>query len=76
MGAEKLRAVYLLLAGAALGLGALAFLTFQVTDRLAPLPVAGRGAILAAFCGAAGLFSLFVWLQRKARRQRARDRER
>ncbi|AUN33486.1 hypothetical protein C0V82_24375 (plasmid) [Niveispirillum cyanobacteriorum] len=72
-GERELRAVYLLLVGAALGLGALAFLTFQVTDSLAPLPVAGRGAILAAFCGAAGLFSLFVWLQRKARRQRQRE---
>lgn len=70
MGGRELRAVYLLLAGAALGLGSLAFVTFRVTDSLAPLPVAGRGAILAAFCGAAGLFSLFVWLQRKARRQR------
>ncbi len=68
-----MRALAVLLIGVGLGLGLLGFLTFQVTDNMAPLPLAGRGAILAAFCGAAGLFGLFVWLQHKARRQRALD---
>lgn len=68
-----MRAVYLVFIGAAVGLGLLAFLTFQVTDGMAPLPTAGRWAIVAAFTGAAGLFSLFVFLQRKARRDRERQ---
>ncbi|MBP7339827.1 hypothetical protein [Niveispirillum sp.] len=67
-----MRAFILVLIGATLGLGALTYATFRSTETLAPLPVAGRGAILAAVIGAGGLFSLFVWLQRQGRR---RDRD-
>ncbi|MFV3075964.1 hypothetical protein [Niveispirillum fermenti] len=68
-----MRAVMLLFIAAALGLGMLAFATFRATETLAPLPLAGRGAIAAAFIGAGLLFGLFVWLQRQSRR---RDRDR
>lgn len=67
-----MRPVILLFLGATAGLGALAYATFRTTETLAPLPVAGRGAIAAAFIGAGLLFSLFVWLQRKGRRNRDR----
>lgn len=69
-----MRAFILVLIGAALGLSALTWATFHTTESLAPLPIAGRGAILAAILGAGGLFSLFVWLQRLGRR-RDRDHE-
>ncbi|OYQ31401.1 hypothetical protein CHU95_19800 [Niveispirillum lacus] len=62
-----MRAFIVLLIGAMLGMGALTYATFHTTETLAPLPTAGRGAILAAVLGAAGLFSLFVWLQRQGR---------
>lgn len=68
-----MRAVILLFCGAIAGLGALAVATFRTTETLAPLPLGGRGAILAAFIGAGLLFCLFVWLQRQSRR---RDRDR
>lgn len=64
-----MRAFILLLIAAALGLGALTYATFRSTETLAPLPVAGRGAILAAVIGAGLLFGLFVWLQRQGRRR-------
>ncbi len=67
-----MRPVILLFLGAVIGLGTLAYFTFRTTETLAPLPVAGRGAIAAAFIGAGLLFSLFVWLQRKGRRDRNR----
>lgn len=67
-----MRAFIFVLVGAGLGLGALTYATFRTTETLAPLPTAGRGAILAAVIGAGLLFSLFVWLQRQGRR---RDRE-
>ncbi|MFY8094594.1 MAG: hypothetical protein ACOVN0_14045 [Niveispirillum sp.] len=69
-----MRAFILVLIGVALGLGALTYATFHTTETLAPLPTAGRGAILAAILGAAGLFSLFVWLQRQGRR-RSQDKD-
>lgn len=65
-----MRAFILLLIGAVLGLGALTYATFRSTETLAPLPVAGRGAIFAAMVGAGLLFGLFVWLQRQGRRDR------
>lgn len=68
-----MRAVILLFIAATLGLCLLAFATFRATEMLAPLPLAGRGAIAAAFIGAGLLFGLFLWLQWQSRR---RDRDR
>lgn len=68
-----MRAILLLLIVAFLALGLLAYTTFQVTGMLAPLPLAGRGAILAAIVGAGGLFCLFIWLQHRGRRDKKGD---
>lgn len=60
-----MRAIAALFILTTLGLGALAYTAFHITDGLAPLPLAGRGAVAAGAIGAALLFTLFMWLRRR-----------